>query len=330
METIQMTRDEIASRTGRFAQLQPMEFMKNDTTVTQAAKDIILARKLMPVVLERTQSAFGNDAPIYNAAGLTMFISIMPPGQGPCLHAHVKTFETFTVLDGTLEFSLNDDGGEKIVLNQWDTFSCPPGVNRGFRNVGAKDAVLLTVITRHQRPQRHRPAARQRQADRGGGPERPRGLQDQDGPPLRRGPRGLIGRSGWGLGDAVDHDQVGPAGAEAHREGLAVFLGAIPALRVVHAGELEDHHPVRLSVSLHRLVGAAAHQEATPVRREGRGHALAVLLHQRKVGHGQVHDDVGGHGAPSRACGVPRRCAPPRRPPQRPPREPRAGRTSTA
>ena len=81
MQTVQMTRDEIAARTGRFAQLQPMEFMKNDTTVSQAAKDIILARKLMPVVLERTQSAFGNDAPIYNAAGLTMFISIMPPGQ---------------------------------------------------------------------------------------------------------------------------------------------------------------------------------------------------------------------------------------------------------
>jgi quercetin dioxygenase-like cupin family protein len=138
MQTVQMTRDEIDARTGRFARLQPMEFMKNDTTVTQAAKDIIL---------ERTQSAFGNDAPIYNAAGLTMFISIMPPGQGPCLHAHVKTFETFIVLEGRLEFSLNDDGGEKIVLGKWDTFSCPPGVNRGFRNVGGEDAVLLTLIT---------------------------------------------------------------------------------------------------------------------------------------------------------------------------------------
>ena len=73
MQTIQMTRDDIAARTGRFEHLQPMEFMKNDTTVSQAAKDIILARKLMPVVLERTQSAFGNDAPICNAAGLTMF-----------------------------------------------------------------------------------------------------------------------------------------------------------------------------------------------------------------------------------------------------------------
>lgn len=147
MQTIQMTRAEIEARTGRFQTLHPMEFMKEDTQVSQAAKDIILARTLMPVVLERTQSPFGNAAPIYDAAGLTMFISIMPPGQGPCLHAHVKTFETFTVLEGTLEFSLNDDGGEKIVLNRWDTFSCPPGVNRGFRNVGTKDAVLLTVIT---------------------------------------------------------------------------------------------------------------------------------------------------------------------------------------
>ena len=82
METVQMTRDEIAARTGRFAQLQPMEFMKNDTTVSQAAKDIILARKLMPVVLERTQSAFGNDAPIYNAAGLPCSSRSCRPARG--------------------------------------------------------------------------------------------------------------------------------------------------------------------------------------------------------------------------------------------------------
>jgi hypothetical protein len=48
VQTIQMTRDDIAARTGRFEHLQPMEFMKNPTTVSQAAKDIILARKLMP------------------------------------------------------------------------------------------------------------------------------------------------------------------------------------------------------------------------------------------------------------------------------------------
>ena len=147
MQTVNPSRAEIDERVARFGRLEPMSTMKGNDRVPLAARDIIFARKIMPVVLEKTDSPFGNQAPVYGAAGMTMFISVCPPGQGPALHAHVKTFETFTVLDGTLEFSLNDDGGEKIVLNQWDTFSCPPGVNRGFRNVGAQDAVLLTVIT---------------------------------------------------------------------------------------------------------------------------------------------------------------------------------------
>jgi len=119
VQTIQMTHDDITARLGRFDRLQPMEFMKNDATVSQAAKDIILARKLMPVVLERTQSPFGNDAPIYDAAGLTMFISIMPPGQGPCLHAHVKTFETFIVLSKLAPFTPEEIQSARTLNGQY-------------------------------------------------------------------------------------------------------------------------------------------------------------------------------------------------------------------
>ena len=35
----------------------------------------------------------------------------------------------------------------KRVLNQWDVFSCPPGVYREFNNVGDGDAVQLTILT---------------------------------------------------------------------------------------------------------------------------------------------------------------------------------------
>ncbi len=101
----------------------------------------------MPVVLEKTDSPFGNLAPVYGAAGMTMFISVCPPGQGPALHAHVKTFETFTVLEGKFEFYVGDRGEETVVLNKWDSFSCPPGWCRGFRNVDTRDSVLQTVIT---------------------------------------------------------------------------------------------------------------------------------------------------------------------------------------
>ena len=147
MKTVQMTKEEVKQRTARFDKLQAMSTLKDNPLVPEAARDIFLARKIMPIVLEQTQNAFGSVAAIYGAAGLTMNISVCPPGQGPGLHAHHKTFETFFVLEGKFEFSVNDDGAEKVILNQWDTLSVPPGVCRGFRNIDSKDSTLMTVIT---------------------------------------------------------------------------------------------------------------------------------------------------------------------------------------
>ena len=76
-----------------------------------------------------------------------MFVSVCPPGQGPCLHSHDLTYETFMVLEGTFEFHLGDEAQEKVVLNKWDVFSCPPGMYRGFTNVSDEDSVLLTFVT---------------------------------------------------------------------------------------------------------------------------------------------------------------------------------------
>ena len=147
MKTVQMTKEEVNQRTARFDKLQAMSTLKDNPAVPEAARDIFLARKIMPIVLEQTQNAFGSVAAIYGAAGLTMNISVCPPGQGPGLHAHHKTFETFFVLEGKFEFSVNDDGAEKVILNKWDTLSVPPGVCRGFRNIDSKDSTLMTVIT---------------------------------------------------------------------------------------------------------------------------------------------------------------------------------------
>ena len=147
MKTVQMTTAEVLERTARIDKLQAMSTLKDNPRVPEAARDIFLARKIMPIVLEQTQNAFGSVAAIYGAAGLTMNISVCPPGQGPGLHAHHKTFETFFVLEGKFEFSVNDDGAEKVILNKWDTLSVPPGVCRGFRNIVSKDSTLMTVIT---------------------------------------------------------------------------------------------------------------------------------------------------------------------------------------
>ncbi len=127
MKTVQMTAAEALQRTALFDKLQAMSTLKDNPVMPEVARDIFLARKIMPIVPEQTQNAFGNVAAIYGAARLTMNISVCPPGQGSGLHAHHKTFETFFVLDGKFEFSVNDDGGEKVILNNWDTLPAPPG-----------------------------------------------------------------------------------------------------------------------------------------------------------------------------------------------------------
>src|SRR4051812_19913982 len=138
---------EIEARVARYNKLQPMSVSKDLDWVPQAAKDIIYARKIMPIILDNTKNPFGDAAPIFGAAGTTMFISIMPPGQGPCLHSHNGTYETFMVLEGTIEYEIGDPVEHKVTLNKWDVFSCPPRIYRGFHNVGTTDAVQLTVIT---------------------------------------------------------------------------------------------------------------------------------------------------------------------------------------
>jgi mannose-6-phosphate isomerase-like protein (cupin superfamily) len=138
---------ELEKRIGRFAALQPMSTAADLAWLPQAAKDIVFARTLMPVILEETKNPFGDSAPIHGAAGMTMFISILPPQTGPCLHSHNDTFETFLVLDGTIEYEIGDPVTHRVTLGKWDCLSCPPLVYRGFRNVGERDAVQLTVIT---------------------------------------------------------------------------------------------------------------------------------------------------------------------------------------
>ncbi|HVL57732.1 MAG TPA: cupin domain-containing protein [Burkholderiaceae bacterium] len=66
------------------------------------------------------------------------------PGKAAPLHNHL-TQEVFMPLTGTWEVFWGPDGERKLVLGAWDTISIPPGVSRGFRNVGSDDAWLIGI-----------------------------------------------------------------------------------------------------------------------------------------------------------------------------------------
>lgn len=147
MKTIRMSREQMEKRIARFVNLKPLPIQNE--AIPQKARDVVYSRKLLSVIglEENAQTPINAEAPIRGAAGMTMTLAVCPPGQGPGLHSHRQTYETFTVLKGEFEVRWNDDGSESALLRQFDTVSFPPGVCRAFRNVGAEEGILQVVIT---------------------------------------------------------------------------------------------------------------------------------------------------------------------------------------
>ncbi len=148
MKTIHVSQDEMATRISRFDALKPLPSAEG-LDLPLAAKDVIYSRKLMSVIGlgEAGNTPINQGAPIQGAAGMTMTFAECPPGTGPSLHAHLSTYETFTVLRSRFEFRWNDDGAESAVLAPLDTISIPPGVCRAFRNVGDETGLVQVLVT---------------------------------------------------------------------------------------------------------------------------------------------------------------------------------------
>ena len=148
MQTNHVSQEQMEARVARFGALQPLAIQQGNA-VPQAARDVVYARKLLSVIgLDGSaKTPINSAAPITGAAGMTMTLAVCPPGQGPGLHSHRQTYETFTVLTGKFEITWNDNGENRLVLEQFDTISIPPGVCRAFRNVGTIEAILQVIIT---------------------------------------------------------------------------------------------------------------------------------------------------------------------------------------
>lgn len=140
--------EEMLKRVARFPCLQPIAAQRGGR-FSQGVLDLLYARKLLPVIgLESGEvTAVSDSAPISGAGGMTITYAVCPPGQGPSLHAHKLTYETFTVLRGRFEFAWGDNGEHTLVLDELDVLSMPPEVCRAFRNIGTEEGVLQVIIT---------------------------------------------------------------------------------------------------------------------------------------------------------------------------------------
>jgi quercetin dioxygenase-like cupin family protein len=146
VKTIRISTEEMQGRIARYGKLKPLPIQ--NPSIPEKARDVVYSRKLLSVIgLENSTTPINAEAPIVGAAGMTMTLAVCPPGQGPGLHSHRKTYETFTVMKGRFEVRWNDDGSGATVLELYDTISFPPGVCRSFRNISDDEGILQVIIT---------------------------------------------------------------------------------------------------------------------------------------------------------------------------------------
>lgn len=125
---------EMEARVARFDRLRPTQ-------------DYVDA--LIPGCERTTWRVLGHppDAPL-EAEHFHMNLVRCEPGKAAPLHNHL-TQEVFMALTGQWEVFWGPEGGRSLRLGPYDVVSVPPGVSRGFRNVGAEAALLLGIAGGH-------------------------------------------------------------------------------------------------------------------------------------------------------------------------------------
>jgi mannose-6-phosphate isomerase-like protein (cupin superfamily) len=122
----------------RFSELSPNTTLFIDTVIPG------YAREIWSIIGANVGEDRGERPPI-PADGFHLAILSAEPGNGSALHTHT-TVEVFVPLSGSWQVFHGTEGEHEVVLGQWDVCSVPPGVWRGFRNVGDASAHLLVVV----------------------------------------------------------------------------------------------------------------------------------------------------------------------------------------
>ena len=139
MSDVQLARfSDVSSQGARFAE---------EMGVPLGAYQKMTAEEFFLVMSSPTLGGpFATDPGISEDQGLIAAIVKCSPGQGPYLHAHYNTLESFTCLSGKFRITWGDEGEHSIRLEPMDFISVPAGVYREFKNVGDDLGRLFVAI----------------------------------------------------------------------------------------------------------------------------------------------------------------------------------------
>ena len=147
--TTQVTPDEMAAYIARCAGLVPLNAAYAETVgiPVDAYRDVTV-HSVSLVIAPATQGGPMSVAPaIDGPGGLSVLFVEAPPGNGPLLHSHYYTNETFYCLDGRFRITWGNDGEYETEIEPGDMIAFPTGVMRTFTNIADGPSHILTFIT---------------------------------------------------------------------------------------------------------------------------------------------------------------------------------------
>ncbi len=151
MPTLNPTPEQMASRIVRAATIQPkkkrFEAQSQNAVPAKAMESIAADSIYLYMAPGEGVGATSQNPGVVGFPGLTVNVCRCPVGQGPDLHSHARTLETFFCVKGQFEILWGDDGQHSTLLDEGDMISVPPNVMRQFRNSGkVPEAHLLVLI----------------------------------------------------------------------------------------------------------------------------------------------------------------------------------------
>ena len=134
------SKHDMLKRVAIWKDLKPNPQMFLDTRLPEHERDLYSV--IGPGVSEdpETKPAI-TDAQDFNIAYIGA-----EPGKGAALHSH-PTVEVFIPITGKWSIYWNEgDEQEEVIIEHMDCVSVPPGILRGFRNVGDEHSFLIGIV----------------------------------------------------------------------------------------------------------------------------------------------------------------------------------------
>ncbi len=147
MKSVEVSPEEMAARMARFADLRSYSDQHDESSgIPAKAMEKLTAHKVYPVMVPREYTGRSAMAPVKAGERVVLAIAECPPGDGPGLHNHEITTESFFCLQGRFEITWGDEGEHMVVLEPMDFVSVPQGVMRAFRNISDETGRLFVTI----------------------------------------------------------------------------------------------------------------------------------------------------------------------------------------